>query len=372
MLQLLSQASATDLATDLEVKFLSAAGLVSIITAIMLLLRLSRHKPLLSYQPRRPVPWGGWMVLALIAFHILASRVLFLGVLQPLLATRPMAEAAVVLGESAETIDTDPSPAEDTTPEKPSNKTDAHDASHDVVKLFRHGSPWIIAFCCFSTFLITPIAEEFLFRLVLQGWVEKVEHRSRNYVRGEMRTIGRIRHVGDDPNAGLGLPRLLLRVPRGLFSILSVSAMFAMLHFRAAGNEYEVDFLAMAIIASALANVLTVVVGIVALRMHGATAADLGWQPSLLPRDIRDGVITFLLIAGPIYLLQKLLLTLLAQPWMIELLGTRVAPDPITILVFSLALGFLYFRTHRLAASVTLHMALNGTTLLMMLLGGVP
>lgn len=38
-------------------------------------------------------------------------------------------------------------------------------------------------------------------------------------------------------------------------------------------------------------------------------------------------------------------------------------PDPIPIFLLSLALGYLYQRTHRLLPSITLHMLLNGTSL---------
>lgn len=41
-------------------------------------------------------------------------------------------------------------------------------------------------------------------------------------------------------------------------------------------------------------------------------------------------------------------------------------PDPIPIFLLALALGFLYQRTHRLIASITLHALLNGTSLFLL------
>jgi len=46
-----------------------------------------------------------------------------------------------------------------------------------------------------------------------------------------------------------------------------------------------------------------------------------------------------------------------------DLLPPDVAPDPIPLFFFALALGILYLRTHRISAPITLHVALNGTSL---------
>jgi len=359
MQALLSETPTIDLLASMEAMFLSTVSVVSVITAVMLTLRPDHGRLLVPYQPRRQVPWGGGSVVLIFLFHIYIPILLAL-LLAPLVLDPAIIENPV-LPASAEST-----PVETTTPE---SETD-QDAAHQVVKLIQRGEPWMILVVCFSTFLITPIAEEFLFRLVLQGFLEKVEHRSRNWLRAEMRESERIGHLTEAVSSGgFWILRLLCSLPRGAFSIVMTSGLFAMLHFRAAGDEYHLEWLMFAIALTAIANILTVIVGTLWLRSRGANAADLGWDLATLPLDIRNGLVTFLLIAGPIYLLQKGLSTVLAQPWVVEMVGVKLAPDPVTIFLFSLVLGFLYLRTHRLAASVTVHMALNGTTLMMILLG---
>ncbi len=71
--------------------------------------------------------------------------------------------------------------------------------------------------------------------------------------------------------------------------------------------------------------------------------------------DVALGLVAFMAVAAPIYVLQGVLQMHLKE----------VAADPITLTVFAAVLGFLYFRTHRLVPSILLHMALNGTSLLL-------
>jgi membrane protease YdiL (CAAX protease family) len=47
------------------------------------------------------------------------------------------------------------------------------------------------------------------------------------------------------------------------------------------------------------------------------------------------------------------------------LLPDYIAPDPIPLFFFSVALGAIYHRTHRLAPLIVLHAALNGTSLML-------
>jgi len=74
------------------------------------------------------------------------------------------------------------------------------------------------------------------------------------------------------------------------------------------------------------------------------------------------GLITFAAIAVPIYG------CMIAVS---QLLPKKVRPGPNPYFFFAIALGLLYYRTHRIAPSVAVHMALNATSLAMVFLGGV-
>ncbi|MEK6249967.1 MAG: CPBP family intramembrane metalloprotease, partial [Planctomycetales bacterium] len=41
-------------------------------------------------------------------------------------------------------------------------------------------------------------------------------------------------------------------------------------------------------------------------------------------------------------------------------------PDPVPIFLFSLALGYLYFKTHRILPCIITHMALNALSMLIL------
>jgi membrane protease YdiL (CAAX protease family) len=50
-------------------------------------------------------------------------------------------------------------------------------------------------------------------------------------------------------------------------------------------------------------------------------------------------------------------------------LPAYIAPDPIPLFFFAVALGFLYFRTHRIVPLIILHAIFNGASLAMATLG---
>jgi membrane protease YdiL (CAAX protease family) len=90
-----------------------------------------------------------------------------------------------------------------------------------------------------------------------------------------------------------------------------------------------------------------------------ATWADFGIEPRAVGRDFGLGLAAFLAVAPPIYVLQMSLVKWVSP-------GTA---DPISLFFFALVLGILYYRTHRIVPAIALHMALNGTSLLFLLLG---
>lgn len=117
--------------------------------------------------------------------------------------------------------------------------------------------------------------------------------------------------------------------------------------------NYELFQVAGVIVASLMTAALAL--GLVRWRA-GATAADLGWVREKFFADVRLGVVAFAALAAPMYAAQYTL-------W--RTLPKGVAPDPIVLFFFALALGTLYYRTHRIVPVIVLHMSLNLTSLAM-------
>ncbi len=59
---------------------------------------------------------------------------------------------------------------------------------HPIITLLKeHRQPWLLALCAFSAVIVAPLAEEFFFRVLLQGWLESLAARTA-LLRGEVRT----------------------------------------------------------------------------------------------------------------------------------------------------------------------------------------
>lgn len=274
-----------------------------------LLARRQRGLPLVAYERRRKVPWRTPHALLILLGHRIALEIIPLTIV--LLLNIEVAQG-VRAGRAAGT-------------------------EHPVEQLFRDrpGAATVVL-CVLAVFLVAPLVEEFIFRVVFQGWLESEEARA---------------------TRGATLER---RRARGVIPIGIVSLVFAALHYRSAAPPLSADFLLAAIAGSVLANILVLVAAVWWLRrLCGATWTDLGLVPRGLARDALVGVVAFV-AAAPVVYGAQILATLLLPRWM--------SPDPIALFVFALGLGFLYYRTHRAAPSIAMHMALNGTTLLLLIL----
>lgn len=286
--------------------FIVAAIAASIVIWARAGRRLVRGEPVLPYEGRRSVPWSFGDVA--IIFGVYLAPALAGLALSPLLGT-DAARAGPAKGGPEEL-----------------------GVSHPVIELLASNPGlFTLLFCVFVVVVVAPVVEEFLFRLVLQGWLERRER-------------DRIRQYGIRPRI------------RGAMPVLLTAILFASLHFRTAQPKLEPDRVVELLAQVGIWNLVTLVAGVGWLRLRrGATLADLGLAPERVLSDFRLGVVTFLAIAAPIYLLQGLLHYLLSD---------LIAPDPITLVFFAIALGVLFFRTHRITAPIALHMALNGTSLL--------
>jgi len=266
--------------------------------------RLARRQAVLPFQPRRPVPWGG-LDLVLVVLFFLVATYWVTAIDGALFGLRPQPAPAVAQSDA--------------------------DANHPLVVLLRQDPSLVsLAWCLAAAVLVAPVAEEILFRLLFQGWLEAVERRLRRL-------------------------RRLPRVMPGLLPVLVASVAFALLHYREAEPAVDPRWLLRAMARGMLVYLLTVTFAVALVQQRvGATAADLGFSAARFWPDVRLGLLSFVAICVPVYLLQ---LTLSA------VLPSWLAPDPITMVFFAMALGFLYYRTHRIVPSIVLHMALNGTSL---------
>jgi membrane protease YdiL (CAAX protease family) len=272
-----------------------------------------QRRPVVPYQPRRPVPWHAIdLAVILVVYVAMQSGVVAL--------------ADACLGPAAS---------------RPPASYDASgtQAEHVVAQLIAQGSPWVFLLCIVSAGLVAPITEEFFFRVLLQGWLEALERRYRRQ-----------------------MPMLRRLAPGGSGPIVLTSLLFASLHFRVGAPQINVRFLAFLLAGDTAARLLAVAFAVGWLRGHaGATTADLGWAPRKAPGDVKLGLASFAAVAAPVYAVQ---LTLQC------LLPAYLAPDPAALFFFALALGAIYYRTHRLLPVVVLHAALNGTSLLLAWFGG--
>ncbi|MBN2218246.1 MAG: CPBP family intramembrane metalloprotease [Pirellulales bacterium] len=270
--------------------------------------RLVEGKPVLAVEPRRQVPWTGWDVLAVFAAYVMG-----------LVAVGQLGH--ILYGARAKAQVVAPGDLSDENP---------------IVQLFA-GAAWpAMVVCAVLVVVVAPLCEEVLFRLFLQGWLEKVDRRLRK------RTS-----------------RPITWLRWGTLAVIVASGMFAMLHLRGEPRRYEPEYLLFLLIGNGLAQCVAAAVGMVlARRTRAATWADLGWQPRKFLSDVGLGLAAFVVAAVPVYVIQHL--------------ARQVVPpgaaDPIPLFFFALVLGTLYLRTHRIVPAIVTHMALNGVTLLILAL----
>ncbi len=268
--------------------------------------RLHRGRPLLPYQARRQVPWRGGQVL--LAFFVLELPLL-IGLLISLF--RAPQTAGQSLRQAGEQVDVE----------------------HPIVDLLTTDSSlmaWLV--CGLVAVVVAPIVEEFMYRLVLQGWLEAEERRARRRIPALRRLL---------PGAG---------------PIVMVSLLFGLRHFRLAAPALEPEQLVEILVFQALWSLLVFVFVLGSLRIGaGATAADLGFVPQKLLADVGLGLLVFAAITAPIIYLQEFVTEFVVP--------SNVAADPLPLFFLALALGTVYYRTHRIVPAIVIHMALNGTSL---------
>jgi len=271
---------------------------------------LSRHGlQVIPWSRRPPVGWSGWEVLAIVCLY-LSLGVVLQGALTPWLT-------GVFSGAAAPDIAI----------ESPTGPPD-----HQITQLLRtNAGPGTWLLCGLSAVLVAPLLEEFLFRVLLQGWLEKKESTLRE-------------------NLGL-----LRRWPPGTVPVLLSSLPFALLHWRSGSRSLHSHELLALLTINTATNLATLIAAVFLLRGLGsATWRDLGLDVRRVGLDLAVGVLGCVAILGPAYAIQFGLQLFLPG---------RIATDPIPLFLLALALGYIYYRTHRLLPILVLHAIFNGFAL---------
>ncbi|MGL4941645.1 MAG: CPBP family glutamic-type intramembrane protease [Thermoguttaceae bacterium] len=175
--------------------------------------------------------------------------------------------------------------------------------------------------------VIGPITEEFLWRLVFQGTLLRYEQTQ-------------------------------FVASRGMLSVFVTALLFAARHFRPANVPIPSwEWLWSATIAQAVASLVFLACGVgYFVATKRVTVPHIRRTVRHIPRDVRLALVTFLWL-GPLTLFIHVVL---------QRCFPGVVLDPIPLFVFAVGLGELARRTGRLTASITLHVALNATSLAMM------
>ncbi len=325
---------------------LGGAALVGVVAGFSMLLwiagRLRQGRPVLPRQPRDPVPWGLAEVLLVAAGYVgllMAAHWVDRALFGPLSSApdAPAAKASLDVPPAGASVPPPTPPEGSRQPGVQAQPQDRGDLNHPLIRLLRQRPHWTTLLAAIVVaVLIAPVVEEFLFRLVLQGWLESVETR----LRRSMALGGKA---------------------EGVLPVLLVSAAFAALHYREAEPPAQAEALLREFRCNAGASLATLLFGLACLRgLSGATLEDLGIRRGTIGSDIRLGLGAFLTVAAPLYGLQIALSVVLPA-----LVRRPIAPDPITLGLFAVVLGALYSRTHRIVPAIILHMALNATSVLL-------
>lgn len=248
---------------------------------------------------RRPVPWTGPEVALLFLLWALLVSVSSRTVFE--LAGVALTEEVFAKSEdAAQTI----------------QPTTRHPLTQFLQK--RRESPVFLWIALFSAVIAAPLAEEFFYRLILQGWVEKAA--------GPLRKIGPV------------------------FAVLFVSILFAAVH---GGTRVErpVDFLFCALLGVGIGHVLAVSFAWAYLRfLYGKSVLNFLWSSNAFRDDVRRVGFAFLL-AIP---------TVLGLNAWVQMCFPETVTDPVPIFLLSIILGTVFYRTGRVFPCIALHALFNG------------
>lgn len=203
---------------------------------------------------------------------------------------------------------------------------------HPLTQLIQRGreKPIILLVAFLSGVVLAPLTEEFLFRLVLQGWLTKTLSRFGN--------------------------QRLRNTTSCVLSLLIVSLLFAFMH-GGERREQAVEPLFAGLLGLAIANLLIFVFGTTYLSLfRQARAKDLGFDFRKIPKDLALGGLVFF-IATPF---------ILGLNYFLRILFPDSVVDPIPLFFLALILGTLFYKTRRIQSSIILHALFNGFSFLVL------
>jgi len=264
-------------------------------------------RKMIPYEPRTQVPWTGLELFAFFAAWYLVIAV-SVGVCRNWEFSSHIKERALE-------------------PQQVLELQKEHGISQLVVA--GRDDPLVFFVVFLAGVIIIPIGEEFLFRLLLQGYAEKQETRLRKILR--------------------------LSTTRGLFSVLGSATIFAAIHWRSTTGERSVQILFDSLLGMMIGYlvVLTLIM-MYLLFVREAAARDLGINWRKIPGDCLLGLGTAIFLFPPVYCLNYGLITWVGES------DPGFTLDPIPLFFFAVGAGILYFRTHRLLPVIVLHVLFNG------------
>ena len=302
----------------------SVLFLVFVLAWVFLLWRYCTHRPILPRQnPLRRARWSGGFVLAAFAAMFLLPGILLGGYLifQPVSPSKLFHPSELGLSETSETSQTSDEP----TDQKPPELQSIHPLQ---VFLQENPSSWKFAWMFLFAAVLVPITEEFLFRGILQGWLDARE---------------RELYCGRRNN--------------GWRAMLFVAFLFALMHFRMGQTGMHSEtLLKYTFLMTGAAYLFILVFGTHYLKnVCHFSSRETGWDLSHWRTDVPLGLFAFIAVAFPTFLLQN---------WLEKLFQNRIAPDPFALIPIALAFGILTWRTRRLLPAIIAHVSLNSFSIL--------
>ena len=264
--------------------------------------------PLEIETTKKFVPWKGWEVL--LFFFVWFMMVWFM-----------MQIVCAIAGGVVGYI------ATSSQPQAPSAAMEQTHHGHPIAQLIEQSknSPAALLVVFLTGVVVAPLIEEFLFRLLLQGWLEA--------------------------------KLLRYRVPFASgIAIITVSFFFALIH---AGNSTAMDgqmLLGMftAINIGSLAFFTLGILYLIGIRDVQITRYFFGTERRLRPQ--------FFVNAGYCILALLVIVSISAG---LDTLYPHSNMDPIPIFFFSVLLGIIYSRTQNLSYCILFHACLNGISLVL-------
>ena len=211
--------------------------------------------------------------------------------------------------------------------------------------------------------VVAPATEELVFRVVLQGAFERA-------ARMRFGAPNAVPDPTDEESPGASnRPNALV----ALTAIVPPALLFALLHASAPEDPsapQSAAELLYATLCGSVANVLTILICVSFLVIVSrANAGDLGCaargegdggvQTPVLARLIREfsqGLVLYAFVAPVVYLVKITL----------QNLYPSVIVDPAPILIFALAEGAVYYKSHSFPTVLGMHMGLNATSFLLL------